>query len=123
MSQKNEWCRHYSGIGNSKTCDAGVEYESIKDTSAVPYRWHCINADSAVPCALREDYTPEEIAEQKRRAAAFLAGLVAFWDGEIDACPQCGEKVESARQVGRSVYVSPCGCRAGQGQLPERWKK
>lgn len=122
MSQKNEWCRHYSGMMN-KVCDAGVEYDSIKDTSVVPYRWHCINADTAIQCAKREEYTPEEIAEQKRKAAAFLAGLVGFWDGTSDVCPQCGATVEEAKQVGRSVYVRPCGCRAGQGQLPERWKK
>lgn len=122
MSLKRDWCRHYNGIGNSKTCDAGVEYESIKDTSVVPFRWHCINADTAVPCALYAEYTPEEIAEQKRRAAEFLVGLVAFWDGG-DECPQCGATVEDAQQVGRSVYVRPCGCRAGQGKLPERWKK
>lgn len=122
MSLRRDWCRHYNGIGNSNTCDAGVEYESIKDTSVVPYRWHCINADSAIQCVKLEEYTPEEIAEQKRKAAEFLARLVGFWDGG-DVCPQCGATVDDAQQVGRSVYVRPCGCRAGQGELPDKWKK
>lgn len=123
MSHKGEWCRHYTGVGNDKVCAAGVEYESIKDTSVIPYRWHCIHADTMVQCAKREEYAAEEVAEQKRKAAAFLTGLVAFWEGESDVCPQCGATVESARQVGRSVYLRPCGCQAGQGQLPARWKK
>lgn len=122
MSLKNDWCRHYSGMMN-KACDVGVEYDSIKDTSVIPYRWHCIHADTAITCPLREEYTAEEITEQKREAAEFLTGLVAFWDDEGDECPQCGEKVESAEQIGRCVYARPCGCRVGQGELPERWKK
>lgn len=122
MSFKNEWCRHYSGMMN-KSCDAGVEYDSIKDTSVVPYRFHCIHADTAVPCALRAEYTPEEIEERHRQIAAALTRFASFLGGESDECPHCGTTIESAEKIGRCVYARPCGCRVMQGEVPDRWKK
>lgn len=120
--QSDNWCRHYSGMMN-KACDAGVEYDSIKDTSVVPTRWHCIHADAMVKCPKRELRTKEEIEEEKRQLAAWFTRFAAFESGESDACPQCGETVESAEEIGRCVYARPCGCRVFQGELPERWKK
>lgn len=120
---KNEWCRHYNGIGNSKACESGVEYESIKDTSVVPYRLHCIHADAMVKCPKRELRTKEDIEEAKKQIAAALTRFAAFLDGTSDVCPQCGEKVDEAEEIGRCVYARPCGCRVYQGKLPERWKK
>lgn len=119
----NDWCRHYAGMWEKKNCDAGVEYESIKDTSVIPYRYHCIHVDSAVPCALRAEYTPEEIEEAHRQIAAALTRFASFLDGESDECPHCGATIESAEKIGRCVYARPCGCRVMQGEVPDRWKK
>jgi hypothetical protein len=32
-------------------------------------------------------------------------------------CIQCGTKITAKIQVGRCIYVEPCGCRLGQGRL------
>ena len=120
---KDDWCKHYNGVGNSSTCKVGVAYDTVRDTSQKPFRWCCIHADAKTECALREEYTPEEIAEQQRQIAAVFVRMAAFLDGEGDECPHCGAKIESAEQVGRCVYARPCGCRVVQGKLPERWKK
>lgn len=122
--QSDGWCRHYSGMMN-KSCDAGVEYDSIKTTQDdyPPVTWHCINEGAKVKCPKHELHTPEEIAEQHRQIGAALTRFVAFLNGEGDECPQCGAKMESAEKIGRCVYARPCGCRVMQGELPEHWKK
>ena len=114
----SNWCKHFSGIIGNKTCDAGVDYDSIRPPEG---RRHCTDENATVRCALYTPHTPEEIAEQNRKLNEVINRMADFWDGEGDECPVCGEKVESAEQIGRCVYARPCGCRAGQGELPERW--
>jgi len=31
-----------------------------------------------------------------------------------EVCPECGGRIEDRRKVGRSLYLLPCGHRAGQ---------
>lgn len=93
----DKWCRHYSGMMN-KNCDAGVEYASVKDVSVIPYRFHCIHADTMVQCPKHELHTPEEIEEQHRQIAAALTRFASFLDGESDECPHCGATIESAEK-------------------------
>jgi hypothetical protein len=33
------------------------------------------------------------------------------------ACVRCGTPMTAKHQVGRCIYVDPCGCRLGQGRL------
>jgi hypothetical protein len=35
------------------------------------------------------------------------------------ACVRCGTPMVAQRQVGRCIYVEPCGCRLGQGRLTD----
>jgi hypothetical protein len=35
------------------------------------------------------------------------------------ACVRCGTPMTAKRQVGRCIYVEPCGCRLGQGRLTD----
>lgn len=124
MTFKNDFCRHYTGMMN-KSCDAGVEYNSIKsiEDTYPPVTWHCYNPNAVVKCPLYEEHTPEELEEQKKQIAAALVRMAGFWGGDSDECPQCGGTIEAAEQVGRCVYARPCGCRVGQGKLPAKWKK
>lgn len=97
-------CRHFTGVLN-KTCEIGIDYESIKDKSGGPFKWICCDADSCVPCASFEPYTDEEIAERERWLADRLKNMVAAMKeikringkrrgirGAID-CPKCGGKL------------------------------
>ena len=55
--------------------------------------------------------------EQSRAAAAFLKELFAGV-----TCPWCHMTIEEKEQIGRSVYVKPCGCRLYQGKLKGQGK-
>jgi hypothetical protein len=66
-------------------------------------------------CPLSE-YLTEEQARAKadevgHRLATTLARMAAGY------CPECDQKVESKRQIGRCIYAAPCGHRLGQGRL------
>lgn len=100
-TRKEHRCRHFTGIQN-KTCEIGIEYESIKDKSGSPFRWICYEADSCVPCASFQPFTDEEIAEQERILDEWLKHMSAAMTkikeingkrrgvhGTID-CPKCG---------------------------------
>jgi hypothetical protein len=54
---------------------------------------------------------------------SFIRKLNILLSRESEECPHCGAHVEALEQVGRSVYAFPCGCRQGQGNVPEVWKK
>jgi len=99
---KEHKCRHFTGILH-KTCELGIEYDSLKDRSADSgYKLICCEADSRLPCASFQPYTAKEISEQDRIAAERLNFLLAAMTkikekegnrrgvrGTID-CPQCG---------------------------------
>lgn len=67
---------------------------------------------------------PREIedADDLSFIRAFIAKLNALFERTSEECPRCGQHVESLQQVQRSVYVRPCGCRLGQGHVPDVWK-
>lgn len=59
------------------------------------------------------EHQPElspEVLEAARRALERLA--------EGKECPICGASIEKKEQIGRSIYLRPCGHRY-QGQLPK----
>lgn len=59
-----KWCRHYTGVGNHKTCKVGIAYESVKDPTTNVFRYKCYDPDSAVDCASHELHTAEELKER-----------------------------------------------------------
>lgn len=52
----------------------------------------------------------------------FIRKLNSLYARHSEICPYCGEHVDALQQVGRCVYTRPCGCRIGQGIVPEVWK-
>jgi hypothetical protein len=38
-------------------------------------------------------------------------------------CPECQQKIEKEKQVGRCVYAEPCGHRLGQGRAKKTYPK
>lgn len=60
--------------------------------------------------------------EDEQRIALLIENLTKLDAGESDQCPHCGKKIEAMQEVGRCVYLMPCGCRLWQGQIPPAWK-
>lgn len=58
--------------------------------------------------------------ESHRIAAEALKKLLAMLQGELATCIHCGAPITELKQVGRSVYASPCGCRQYQGTVPKK---
>lgn len=91
-------CKHFTGIQN-KTCDAGIAYATVRDSTASPYRWPCTNP--AIPCASRVYPTQEEIDaeerafnEQMKNTEMARTVIVAVTDNKRGvsgktACPVC----------------------------------
>lgn len=119
------WCRHYpsGGMGDNTHCNQDIEMQSLRDTSVVPHRFPCFTAGAGHLCAKYEGYTAEELAEEDRQLNEVLEKFEALWTRKSEVCPYCAAHVEAMDQVGRCVYARPCGCRQGQGQLHDAWKK
>lgn len=58
--------------------------------------------------------TPEESAAIEQFIKDLLGDTI---------CPQCKTPLTGQRQVGRSVYGEPCGCRMYQGEVTPKWRK
>lgn len=62
---------------------------------------------------------PPEVEEAARK---FISYLARFETGEAVGCPTCDRPVAGMRQVGRCVYLKPCGHRLWQGRIPKAWR-
>jgi hypothetical protein len=118
-------CKHFTGIQNA-TCKRGVNYEELVGggRTGIGCRIPCTGDNGCahapnikvVPCALREFPTPEEVqAEEEMIQVEIEKQLTNL---ATDICPDCERPIEEYRQVGRSVYASPCGHRLYQGKVP-----
>lgn len=109
------WCKHFNGLINNH-CEAGVAYATVKDAREAPYQYPCF-ADNkpATVCELQTFPTAEECAAYEAEVRASIERYM----GNIAAhvCPVCHQPIDSYRQIGRCVYVSPCGDRIYQGKL------
>lgn len=117
------WYR--SGTGLYDTCKAGVDYESVKDTSERPSRWPC-TGHCAVTCPKFEHWTEAEIVRDEQVISDYIKKIAAFSSGESRVCPMCGEPVTGATLYAKiepevfSLYVRPCDCRLGLwGKAPD----
>ena len=114
---KDDWCVHFNGIQNH-SCTKGHEYIGFNNGSTYGIVGHlpCIHAPEDLRCADRVFRTAEELAEQERVSAEKLKKFFAAIDADI--CPRCARAIETYQQVGRCVYVNPCGHRLYQGRVP-----
>jgi hypothetical protein len=71
----------------------------------------------------RDTVLDEPEQQTDNAVTSFICKLNTLLSRESEQCPYCGAHVEALEQVGRSVYAFPCGCRQGQGNVPEVWKK
>lgn len=115
-------CVHFRGIQHDKCC-AGVDMKSVRDESQPgPYRWPCITLtgitkkptpQATTTCEKYREPTADEI---KADEDAFNARLDEMRERtKRGECSTCGQKATRARQVGKCVYLDPCGHRVGQG--------
>ncbi|GAC1459826.1 MAG: hypothetical protein PVSMB8_15270 [Vulcanimicrobiaceae bacterium] len=106
-------CVHFRGIQHA-TCKAGVEMASVRDASGVlPCLTLSTDRKATTSCPLYREPTAEEIAADQAAWTNRLSEMNART--ERGECLHCGAKVTDVTQVGRCVYVEPCGHRLGQG--------
>ncbi len=65
---------------------------------------------------------PELTKREQEMTDRYVKWSFDFNDRKVTTCYFCGREVQSLRQVGRSVYANPCGCRLWAGGIPEAWK-
>jgi hypothetical protein len=122
---KPNTCRHYTGIG-AGTCTAGIVYHDF------------LGAGQALPCYPQgpNDARPqgrcvrcdlpraEECAADEARVREAMRAYFAAYAARQDRgeCGTCGMPMTAKVQVGRCIYVEPCGCRVGQGRLMQDGK-
>lgn len=113
-------CVYFNGI-MEKVCRAGVSYDDPRFGGRQPYRAElpCLKENPADPTRTdlcdRCEFLTEEAARQKadestRRIRAYFEKMTS------GICPECDQKIERERQVGRCVYAEPCGHRLYQGR-------
>jgi len=117
-------CVHFTGTQHDR-CDAGVRYMDVRDNRTREEGWTLATCFPCLPdgeantkCAKRQYATSEE-AEQA--AAARESAFTRFVDRMTTGVCQCGVEATGARQVGRCVYLKPCGHRAGEGEAVRYW--
>lgn len=106
-------CRHFNGIMND-TCEVGISYKSVRDPKlGIP----CLKEhDCAERCTSVSFLSPEEVAEKEAEISQFVKTFLTEM-AEGKNCPHCHTPIEAREQVGRCIYLQPCGCRLGQGSL------
>lgn len=108
-------CEHFNGLRN-ETCEAGVKYLDVRDTSQSPYAFPCLKREedptSTVTCDKAEFLTDEQA---QQRADEIYARARARMQRQAEGfCGRCDRKVERTRKIGRCLYNEPCRCRMGQ---------
>ncbi len=94
-------CKHFTGIQHA-ACEAGVRYETVRDSTAGPYRWPCLPNNGrpcATACASFQAMTTEEEAAED---AIFDAAWVAVTEGR---CPQCGAVLDKREGGGATTMA------------------
>lgn len=110
-------CRHFNGIQHD-TCKAGVRYDAVRDESARPYRFPCLDTGKGCPdtCTARSLLTQEEHAEKEREMRAAVARMLDLH--AVGKCHLCEAPIEPSKVVGHCLYAS-CGHRLGQTSQSE----
>jgi hypothetical protein len=79
-------CKHFTRLHFNKCCALGVDYDTVRDQSASPYRWACFGDGTHIPCALREFPTAEEVAaEEAEIEQCMTRSLTAMKAVAVDA--------------------------------------
>ena len=80
-------CVHFNGIGN-ETCDAGVKYEDVRDTSTKPYSLPCLAEynTAGATCDKCRYPTAEELAAEKEEQRRFMEGMTKARAAIVAAC-------------------------------------
>ena len=116
------FCKHFRSMGSFDTCQIGIAYDDVRDTTTRPHQWPCFADGSlhseTVKCEHCVYPTPEEEAAEQAEVNAFIERLRKLDSGELQKCIHCSAPITRLNQVGRSVYARPCGCRQYQGRLP-----
>ena len=118
--QLQDRCEHFNGLMNDQ-CDAGVAYESVKDTSTKPSGFPCLKWEDRPACTTTCGQATFLTDEQAQAQADEITARARAWMEREAAgfCGQCDQQVERKAQVGRCIYNEPCGCRVGQGRLSQ----
>jgi len=108
------WCIHFNGIGND-ACKLNIPYDTVTDNHK--RKLPCIKQNECSEFCTSAQFPTEQdvakrVAEINKHVAQYLTTMA---EGKV--CPQCQRPIESRRQVGRCIYVYPCGHRVGQGNL------
>ena len=111
-------------------CKIGIEMRRVRDGSVRPARFPCYNPEISYLCTKHESYTTEEIAkseqqmaEAEREIAVILEKMSDLLSRKSEECLHCGTHIDQLKQVERSVYALPCGCRRYQGHVSSAWKE
>jgi hypothetical protein len=117
-------CRFYTGVVN-KTCQQGIAYTTFHGQALPCFRPRPPDTHAQAICSLRSLPTAEEAAADEARLHAELHDYFTTYQGrqERGECGICGIPMRAKVQVGRCIYVEPCGCRVGQGQLMQHGKR
>lgn len=110
-------CRHFTGIV-SKVCEAGIPYAQFHGQVYPCFRPQPTDAREQAMCAQHSLPSAEEAAADEARIDAEVRAYLAAYEAHQSRgeCGICGTSMTAKVQVGRCVYVEPCGCRLGQGQ-------
>jgi hypothetical protein len=97
-------CKYFNGTVH-QTCDAGIDYDTVKESNVRPFRWPCLHND--LPCEKREYPTAEEV-ETERQANNKMVDDVIMVVNLI--------RTETGGKRGRQGSVPCPACKAGAVQ-------
>ena len=107
-------CRHFNGMIND-TCNVGVEYISVRDTSTAPYGYPCFSEGSLL-CEHKQLYSEEELlaqdAQAKLDSELLSKGLSLCCKAPIDnrcvippGSPHAGHGPRFCSKCGKIVFI------------------
>jgi diaminopimelate decarboxylase len=101
-------CRHFTGIMN-ESCNVGVVYSTIKDTSERPFRYPCLDSECSSLCALVSYFTEEEEKQREAETIEIMGKICLARDSILEvtqgACSTKGDITCPCCQEGRLIYT------------------
>lgn len=112
-------CKHFTGV-MSKLCNAGVDYDEVRDVYARPYKFPCFAEGnlSGGACAYRCFPTADEAKMQadeieergKYTMAAFAEIHKSKLSSGVIACPKCSGEMKFSRASSNGHVRAGCSC-------------
>jgi len=112
-------CKHFSGV-MSKLCNAGVNYDEVRESHARPYKFPCFASGNLSgghcpkACFPSEEEAKAQAAEIEDRGKYTMEAFAEIHKSKLSSgvitCPKCQGEMRFARSSSNGHVRAGCSC-------------